>query len=80
MALYAREEALFEENLDRWMESQPEKWMAVKGDQVLGPFDTDQEAFGAAIRTWQTDEFLLRQVTREVEVLSLPFVSSVRHG
>lgn len=72
--MFRSEGALFSNRLAEWLERDEGKWVAIKGDRVIGPCNTDREAYGLAVKEFGTLEFLLRQVTTKQRRIVVPFV------
>ena len=67
--LYAAEDAFFRANVKKWLAEGHEGWWAViKGDEhwIFGDVEV---AYRRALATWQSQEFLMRQITPKEEVL-----------
>ena len=50
------------------------KFLVIKGDQVLGSYDSAQAAYEAGIRALGSDQFLVRQVLPTEPVHHMPAV------
>ncbi len=62
----------FDANLEEWMTKNPNKFVVVNGKQVLGFFDTLDEALTVGARTCSLQPFLVRRVERQREDISIP--------
>ena len=67
--LYAPEDAFFRANVKKWLEEGHKgKWAVIKGDEHW-IFGDGEVAYRRALETWQSQEFLLRQITPKEEVV-----------
>lgn len=66
------ERAYFDKNLEDWLTKNPNRFVAVSGEQVLGFFDTLDEALAVGARTCGLHPFLVRRVEKHREDISIP--------
>ena len=57
----------FRENLKDLLEKHPEKWVVVYHQQVIGGYDSFQEAYRAGVVATGSEEILVKQVTEKEE-------------
>lgn len=66
--IFERENAYFEKNRAIWLNEGHEGQIAViKGEELLGFYDTQEEAFAAGEKRF-TESFMVREVKRDDEV------------
>jgi hypothetical protein len=60
------EVAFFNAHRDQWIASgQDMRWVAIKGQQVVGFYDSMAVAYSAGVAVFSSAPFLVRQVRRE---------------
>ena len=74
-AMLEREINFFTENKDAWLEEHPQKFVLVRGDKLIGVFDTLSDALTAGSRMFGLDHFLIRQVTEREDEIRIPAFS-----
>jgi hypothetical protein len=69
----------FEVEIERYNELLPEllhasqgKFVVIKGRELLGVFDTNDEAYGAGLDRYGLTSFLLRPVRETQQMVSIP--------
>ena len=68
-----QERKYFAENRDELLARYPGKFVLVKGDELIGTFNTIEEALADGARRFATESFLVRQVTAADEKeISIP--------
>jgi hypothetical protein len=67
-----QERQYFSEHLDEWLGSNPGKFVAINGQDVIGFFDTIDEALAEGSRRLGLQPFLVRRVQREREEVNIP--------
>lgn len=73
-----KELAWFEENRGRLFKEYPEKWVAVKGAQLLGIFNSFSEAFEEGVKRVGTTSLLVKQILEKDEIIHMPtYYSSI---
>ena len=67
--LYAAEDAFFRANVKKWIEEGYKGfWVVIRGDEHW-IFSDAEVAYRRALETWQSQEFLLRQITQQEEIV-----------
>jgi hypothetical protein len=66
------ERAYFNAKLEEWLTTNSNKFVVVKGEQVLGFFDTIDEALSVGARACGLQPFLVRRIERQREDISIP--------
>lgn len=66
----AQEIATFEKHRADLEKSHPGKFVLIKGDEVLGTFDTFENAAAEGVRLFPKEDFLIRQIGAPVAQLS----------
>ncbi len=66
------ERTYFDANLEDWLTKNSNKFVVVSGEQVLGFFDTLDEALSVGARACGLQPFLVRRVQRQPEDISIP--------
>ena len=59
------ETAYFDAHLDEWMRTYAGKIALVKGERLIGMFDTYEHALAEAARRFGLASFLMREVSRD---------------
>jgi hypothetical protein len=67
-----KERKYFETHLAEWLKQHPGKFVLVKGDELVGVFDTQREALIEGARRFGIDGFLVRQVDESEQVIYIP--------
>ena len=65
----------YERNLSDWLNHHPGKFVAVVGQDVLGFFDTIDDALQAGARQVGLGSFLVRRIQEVEENVSIPALS-----
>ena len=65
----------FEDNLPAWLEKHADRVALVKGAELIGFFDDEQQAVAAGAREFGLQSFLVRRVSREEPTFSAPALS-----
>lgn len=66
------ERAYFDANIEDWLTKNSNMFVVVTGEQVLGFFDTLDEALSVGARTCGLQPFLVRRVQLQREDVSIP--------
>ncbi len=69
------EREIYNRNLDDWLNRYPGKFVAVVGHDVLGFFDTIDDALQAGARQVGLGSFLVRRVQEVEENVNIPALS-----
>jgi hypothetical protein len=59
-----KEQAYFEAHKDELREKYLDKRIVIAGEEVVGAYDTDAEAYAAATKTMKPGSFMIKPVTR----------------
>jgi hypothetical protein len=62
----------YDENRTDWLSRYPDKYVLVKGRQLIGAFDTITEALAEGARRFGLDNFLVRQVGEGEQGVKIP--------
>jgi hypothetical protein len=66
------ERRFFEESFGEWQQKFPGKVVLVKGRNLVGVFDNDNDALAEGARRYQLQPFLVRRVAPAEDEISLP--------
>jgi hypothetical protein len=66
------ERQFYAENLATWLPQYPGKYVLVKGRQLVGAFDTNDEALAEGARRFGLGPFLVRRVQQQQEEINIP--------
>jgi hypothetical protein len=64
--------AYYKAHKDEWLKSHRERFVLVKGEELVGTFDTYEQAIREGARRFGLANFLVRRVTEPEEPLSVP--------
>jgi hypothetical protein len=67
-----KELKIYEEHLSEWLKTNSEKYVLIKGSDVIGFFNTFNEALEAGTRLFGLQSFLIRQVLPSQEEINIP--------
>ena len=67
--------AYFAENVEAWAQQYSGQFVVVKNRRLLGTFATLEEALAAGAREYGLADFLVRQLGRTPETVSVPALS-----
>ena len=71
----------FERNRAEWLKSAPGKWALVKGESLVGTFDSAENAYVEGVRRFGNVSFLVKQILESDPVQASPaFVLGILHG
>jgi hypothetical protein len=62
----------FEKNRAEWLKRAPGKWALVKGEALVGTFDTAENAYIEGVRRFGNVTFLVKQILASDPVESSP--------
>ena len=62
----------FEENRAAYLEKAEGKFAVIKGENLLGFFDTDEAAYKAAVQAYGIEPFLIKEVLEEDRIEQNP--------
>jgi hypothetical protein len=66
------ERKYFEQHHDEWLKQHSGKFVLVKNEELIGVFDTQQEALVEGARRFGTESFLVRQVEETEQLIYIP--------
>ncbi len=67
-----KERKYFEAHRAEWLKQNPGKFVLVKNEELVGIFNTQQEALIEGARRFGTESFLVRQVEESEQVVYIP--------
>ena len=71
-----QERNFFKDHQAEWLKSYPGKFVLVKGEALIGVFDTDSTAVSKEIRRFGLEPFLVRNVAEREEELRIRVIYS----
>jgi hypothetical protein len=71
-ALLERERAFYAAHETEWAAAHPGRFVVVKGDRLLGAFDSIEEALAAGAASFGLDSFLVRKLGEKRDEISIP--------
>jgi pilus assembly protein TadC len=71
-AMLEKELAFYEKNLDNWLSLYPGKFILVKGEELVGVYDTNEQALAAGASHFGLASYLIRRVEKSKEDINLP--------
>lgn len=66
------ERAYFDEHLPDWLQHYPGKYIVVRGNELVGTFDTQEQALSEGARRFGLSSFLVRQVLESNPEVRIP--------
>ena len=67
-----KELAYYQENLKTWLKQSPGKFVLIKEEELVGMFDTNEEALSAGASRFGLASFLIRRIEKSQEDIKLP--------
>ncbi len=67
-----QERKVFLEKQAEWQKTHPGKFVLVKGEALIGVFDSDATAVSEGIRSFGLEPFLVRNVEEKEEAIRIP--------
>jgi hypothetical protein len=64
--------SFFDESLDDWLKQNAGMIALVKGKELIGVYNTEDEALVEGARRYQLQSFLIRRIVREQPSISAP--------
>jgi hypothetical protein len=64
--------AFFEKNMEKWLSQYEGKFVLIKGEELTGVYDTNEEALTVAASRYGLSPCLIRRVTKTLEDIKLP--------
>ena len=55
----------FEDHRAEWVRLYPGKFVVIKGEVLVGPYDTNEAAYNAGVAKFGTEGFLVKQVVEK---------------
>lgn len=62
----------FDESLEDWLKQYPGMVALVKGRNLIGVYNTEEEALAEGARRYQLQPYLIRHIVREQPNISVP--------
>lgn len=72
MSPLQKEREFFKANQAEWVKMHSGKFVLVKGEKLIGVFDSDQNAVAEGLRLFGSESFLVRGVNEKDETLRIP--------
>jgi hypothetical protein len=72
VTMLTEERAFFQESLSDWLTTYPGRVVLVKGRELKGVFDTEEEAISEGGRLFGLDSFLVRRVIERPDEPMMP--------
>lgn len=72
MSPLQKEREFFKANQAEWVKMHSGKFVLVKGEKLIGVFDSDQKAVAEGLRLFGHESFLVRGVNEQDETLRIP--------
>jgi len=66
------ERQFYSDNLAKWLGQYPGKFVLVKDQELIGTFDTDEDALTEGARRFGLKPFLVRRVQERQEEVNVP--------
>jgi len=67
-----KELAFYEKNLENWLSLYPGKFVLAKGEELVGVYDTNEQALTAGASLFGLSSYLIRCVEKSKEDIKLP--------
>jgi hypothetical protein len=67
-----KERKYFEQNRTEWLKQNPGKFVLIKNEELIGFFNTQQEALVEGARRFGAESFLVRQVEESEQLIYIP--------
>lgn len=76
-----RELEFFESRRKEWLKDYKNKFVLIKGEELIDVFNTLEDAYKEGVKRYGNQPFLIKQVTEEEEMETLPaFTSGIIHA
>ena len=72
MSMLDKERKYFEVHRDTWLKQHPGKFVLVKNEELIGVFNTQEEALVEGARRFGGESFLVRQVEESEQLVYIP--------
>jgi len=67
-----KELAFYEKKLEEWLTLYPGKFVLVKGEELVGIYDTNEQALTAGASRFGLESYLIRCIVKNREDIKLP--------
>ena len=67
-----QERAFYERNLPQWLERYAGRFVLIKGEELIGTFDTVDDALAEGARRFGLESFLVRRVEAAPQEIQIP--------
>jgi hypothetical protein len=67
-----QERQFYSENLGRWLTQHAGKFVLVKGEELIGAYDTYEDALAEGARRFGLQSFLVRRVGEMAQEVNIP--------
>jgi len=67
-----QELAFYEQNLENWLHQYADKFVLVKGEEMVGVYDTNEQALTAGASLFGLESYLIRRIEKVTEEIRLP--------
>jgi hypothetical protein len=62
----------YREHLGEWLTQYPQRFVLVKGNELVGTFDTQEQALTEGVRRFGLSSFLIRRVQEHQDEIRIP--------
>jgi hypothetical protein len=73
-AALEKERKFFNDHQSEWQDAYPGKFVLVKGEALIGVFDSDTTAVSEGIQRFGLESFLVRNVSEKEEAIRIPAI------
>jgi len=74
-----KESLFFDEHLSEWRQTRLGKWVLIKGSEVIGFFDTLNDASKKGFELFGLDLFMIDQILPK-DVVNVPFLNTYQNA
>ncbi|CAG0932840.1 hypothetical protein TFLX_02790 [Thermoflexales bacterium] len=67
-----QERKFYQDNIETWLAKYPGKFVVIKGNELIGVFDTMEAALSESARLFGLDSLLVRRVERMPQEIKIP--------
>ena len=75
MHILDKEMAFFTKHKNAWAKNHPDKFALVKGEELIGTFDTAEAAVSEGAKRYGSTSFLVRKINQSDENVFIPSLS-----
>ena len=76
-----QEVAFFETKRKQLFRKHPGEFALIKAKELIGVYETDEEAYNEGVRLFGTDVFMIKRITKEDKPEQVPLLASfIRHA